>query len=61
MTWEKDGVVLSDQDERLQFFSAENAHTIRIDSVNYTDAGVYRISVKNPLGRQHAQVENLLD
>lgn len=54
VTWEKDGMKLS-EDARVRLTSDQNTHVIEIESVNYTDSGLYKIVARNPLGRQHAQ------
>ena len=54
VTWEKNGAALN-SDERVRLHSEDNCHVIEVDSVNYSDAGVYKITARNPLGKQHAQ------
>ena len=55
VTWEKDGQVINELTDRLHIFNCENVHNLEIESVNYTDGGVYRIIARNALGRQQAQ------
>ena len=55
VTWEKNGSTLSEDDDRIRLVSDNNTHVIEIESVNYTDSGLYKIIARNPLGRQHAQ------
>ena len=54
VTWEKDGTALI-EDARVQLNSDSNVHQLEIESVNYGDAGTYKVTARNPLGRQHAQ------
>ena len=47
---------MSEDDDRIRLISdGNNTHVIEIDSVNYSDSGLYKIIARNPLGRQHAQ------
>ena len=60
VTWEKDGQVINELTDRLHIFNIENLHNLEIESVNYTDGGVYRIIARNALGRQQAQEKGLI-
>ena len=61
VTWEKDGQVINELTDRHRIFNVDNVHTLEIESVNYTDGGVYRIVARNPLGRQQAQATVVVD
>lgn len=53
ISWEKNGRLVT-EDERISLVSEGKTHLLNILKATYSDSGSYKITARNPLGRQHA-------